>query len=260
MSEQFGDISVDIGEDYVALVEIHRPPNNFMDIALLSSLSDAYSALDADDSCRAVVLATEGKHFCGGADFSAPNDPDLMDDEEAPSLYQVGTRLFRNTKPVVAAVQGSAIGGGMGLACSADFRIGCSEVRMAAVFARLGFHHGFGLTVSLPLLVGHQRALELLYTGRRVNGEEAAALGLLDQIVDRSEVRSAAWTLAAEIAKSSPAAIRSIRETMRGPIAIAVSDAAVREGTEQTRLRRTEDFAEGVSAMSARREPKFTGR
>ncbi|MGE0136915.1 MAG: enoyl-CoA hydratase/isomerase family protein [Ilumatobacteraceae bacterium] len=260
MSLQFGDVSVEVGDDHVALVEFHRPPNNFMDIGLLNSIADAYAMLDADDACRAIVLAAEGKHFCGGADFSAPNDPELMDDDEAPSLYQVGTKLFRNAKPVVAAVQGAAIGGGMGLACTADFRVGCPDVRMAAVFARLGFHHGFGLTASLPWLIGQQRALELLYTGRRIDGVEAASMGLLDRLVDRSEVRDVARAMAADIAVSAPAAVQSIRQTMRGPLAEAVPVVAAREGAEQTRLRRTEDFAEGVLAMSERRAPRFTGR
>ncbi len=148
--QQFGDVSVDIGADYVAEVEIHRPPDNFFDMKLIRSLAEAYDALDADPSCRAIVLCAEGKHFCAGADFSARSRAEALPEEGAASLYREAVRLFRAQTPVVAAVQGAAIGGGLGLACSADFRVGAPEARFAANFARLGFHHGFGLTVTLP--------------------------------------------------------------------------------------------------------------
>ena len=183
VTQQFGDVSVDIGDDFVALVEIHRPPGNFFDVKLIRSLAEAYAALDADPSCRAIVLASEGKHFCAGADFSAQSQAEALPEEGAASLYREAVRLFRAETPVVAAVQGAAVGGGLGLACSADFRVAAPEARFAANFAQLGFHHGFGLTVTLPLIVGHQRALELLYLGRRISGEEAHRIGLCDRLV-----------------------------------------------------------------------------
>jgi enoyl-CoA hydratase/carnithine racemase len=258
--QQFGDVSVEIGADYVAEVEIHRPPDNFFDVKLIRSLAEAYAVLDADDSCRAIVLCSEGKHFCAGADFSARSSAEALPEEGAASLYQEAVRLFRAETPVVAAVQGAAIGGGLGLACSADFRVGAPEARFAANFARLGFHHGFGLSVTLPAIVGNQRALELLYTGRRIPGEEAHRVGLCDRLVPLAEVRGAAHEFAAEIAVSGPLAIRSIRQTMRRHLADAVAAATDREDAEQIRLRATEDFREGVRAMAERRTPQFSGR
>ena len=260
MAERFGDVTVELGSDLVAEVEIRRPPNNFFDVALIRSLADAYEYLDKETSCRAIVLSSEGKHFCAGADFNRESDAAPIPESSAASLYREAVRLFRTELPVVAAVQGAAIGGGLGVACSADFRVGAAEARFSANFARLGFHQGFGLSVTLPRIVGEQRALEMLYTGRRIAGEEAAAIGLLDRLAALDGLRSAARELAREIAGSAPLAIRSIRKTMRGHLADEVARATEREDAEQIRLRTTEDFAEGTSASFERRAPVFTGR
>jgi 2-(1,2-epoxy-1,2-dihydrophenyl)acetyl-CoA isomerase len=206
------------------------------------------------------VLCAEGKHFCAGADFSAASAADPLKPGQEGVLYREAVRLFAAAKPVVAAVQGAAIGGGLGLACSADFRVACKETRMAANFSRLGFHQGFGLSATLPLIIGQQATLDLLYTGRRIDGEEAKQMGLADRFVPLASVRSAARDFAAEIAGSGPLAILSIRQTMRGHLADAVAQATEREDAEQNRLRGTEDFAEGIRATAERRPPQFLGR
>ena len=260
MGLQFGDVTVDVGADYVAEVEIHRPPNNFFDVALIRSIADAYAALDGDPACRAVVLCSEGKHFCAGADFNNESDADTIPTDGAATLYQEAVRLFRAELPVVAAVQGAAVGGGLGLACSADFRVGAPEARFTANFARLGFHQGFGLSVSLPYVVGNQAALDLLYTGRRITGEEAHGIGLCDRLVPLADLRASARSFAAEIAASAPLAVRSIRRTMRSHLADEVARVTDIEDAEQITLRSTSDFAEGTRASFERRAPNFTGK
>jgi enoyl-CoA hydratase/carnithine racemase len=254
----FGDVEVSLGEDFVALAEIRRPPNNFLDRALIGSLAEAFERLDADDRCRAIVLASEGRHFCAGANF-ASKEP-VTSDDSGRHLYDEAVRLFAARTPVVAAVQGAAIGGGLGLALMPDFRVAAPEARFSANFARLGFHHGFGLSVTLPRLVGQQTAAELLYTGRRVKGEEAQARGLCDRLVALERLRQEAHAFAAEIAASAPLAIDSIRETLRGDLAAEIRRATDREKAEQDRLRKTEDFREGTRAMGERRAPEFKGR
>lgn len=250
------DVTVSIAPGHVATVEIHRPPNNFFDATLIRDLADAYEALDADPACRAIVLCSEGKHFCAGANLGSAANPA----DEPRSLYEEALRLFAAQTPVVAAVQGAAVGGGLGLALSADFRVATAGSRLCANFARLGFHHGFALTVTLPAVAGQQTAMDLLLTGRRVPGPEALALRLCDQLAPEDELRAAAHALAQKISGSAPLAVASIRATMRRRLVEEVSASLDREAAEQDRLRQTDDFREGVTASLQRRDPEFTGR
>lgn len=250
MTDSF--VSIEGTSAHVATIRLNRPPNNFFSFNMISALADALEELDKHDDCRCVVLAAEGKNFCAGADFSGNASPYSTSD-----LYNAATRLFRTNKPFVAAVKGAAIGGGLGLALSADFRIASAESKFSANFAQLGFHHGFGLTVTLPRLVGEQNTANLLLTGRRFNGTEAHAMGVVDQLVPNDEIESAAFALASEIASSAPLAVESIRATLRKGIADQVAQATQHEMAEQTRLKATSDFVEGTKAVAERRPANF---
>ena len=247
-------VVIETGEDFVATVEMRRPPNNFFSLEMIEGIAQALEALDDDRRCRAVVLCSQGKNFCAGADFSPGGVGYATSD-----LYAAAVRIMRTQTPVVAAVQGAAVGDGLGLALTADFRFAAPEARFSANFARLGFHQGFGLSVTLPRLVGQQAAADLLFTGRRVKGDEAVRLGLADRLVSRAELRAEAREFAREIAGSAPLAVRSIRATLRGDLADQVEAAVAHEHREQNRLQRTADFAEGSRAMAERRTPEFRG-
>jgi enoyl-CoA hydratase/carnithine racemase len=248
------DIAVEIS-DAVACVDIRRPPHNFFDYDLIQQIADAFEALDKDPACRAIVLAAQGKSFCAGANLGAPRDAT----SSAGHLYIEAVRLFRCRKPVVGAIHGPAIGGGLGLALVPDFRVTCPEARFAANFTILGFHPGFGLTVTLPELIGRSKAALMFYTSRRVKGDEALAMGLADVLVPQDQVRSAALALAREIAACSPLGVAATRATMRQGLADRVKVATDHELAEQNRLRQTQDFKEGVKASAERRPPKFSG-
>ncbi|HEY6432490.1 MAG TPA: enoyl-CoA hydratase/isomerase family protein [Acetobacteraceae bacterium] len=255
-SEPYTNVSL---SGVVATVELRRPPNNFVSVAMIAELADQLEQLDKAPACRVIVLCSEGKHFSAGADLGSrgPDGRELV--ARGRHLYKEAIRLWRTGKPIVAAVHGAAVGAGLGLAVMADFRVGCPEARFSANFTRLGFHPGFGLTATLPRLLGQQQAALMMYTGRRLTGEEAKAIGLLDQLVPADQVRDAAAALATEIAQSAPLAIEATRETLRRGLAAAVQAATEREYQEQNWLRETADFREGVRAMSERRLPDFKG-
>jgi enoyl-CoA hydratase/carnithine racemase len=256
VSSPLTDVTVERRDHYVALVTIHRPPANFFDLNLIVQVADALEEL-GDGDCRAAVLASEGRHFCAGANFG---DGQPIDRETtARSLYREALRLFGVPMPVVASVQGAAVGGGLGLACAADFRVTVASARFHANFAALGFHQGFGLSLTLPRLVGPQRAAEMLYAARKVNGTDAVTMGLADRLASDSDPLPEAIAFAEEIARSAPLVVRSMKQTLQGGLAEEVARATERELAEQVRLWQTDDARIGVAASLARELPVFVG-
>ena len=239
MKSQYGDVSVTLLDNHVAICEIKRGPNNFFDQDLIRDLADAFVDIDADVNARAI-------------------GPISRNEEGRNPLYVEAVRLFRSKTPVIAAVQGAAVGGGFGLAVMADFRVLCPDTRLTANFVKLGFTPGFGLTHTLARIIGHQKANLLFFTGRRITGETAMEWGLGDVFTDRDNIREAAIDLAAEIAENAPLAVVSVREQVRGDLADAVQAATDIEGREQAILQKTNDHKEGVRAVAERRPGQFT--
>ena len=260
MKTAYGDHLTVTLDGHVATVMIDRPPNNHVSVELMADLADALENLDNSNACSAVVLASAGKAFCAGADLVAPDGIAGKGMGGINALYDQAVRLFSVETPIVAAVQGAAVGAGLGLALIADFRVAAPEARFTANFVKLGFHPGFGLTHTLPRLIGQQRANLMFLTGRRVKAEEALAWGLVDEVAPLADLLSSAQALAAEIAENAPLAVIATRKTLRQGLADAVRAQTNHEHAEQTILRATEDFAEGVRAVQERRPGRFTGR
>jgi enoyl-CoA hydratase/carnithine racemase len=238
--------------DNVATVTVDCPPHNYVSVDLLSDLADAFEAVDAKVGARAIVLQSEGSSFCAGADLSSRNDPR--------AIYAQALRLFAAKTPIVAAVQGPAVGAGLGLALVADARVAAPEARFLANFVKLGFHPGFALTATLPALIGSHRAGLMLLTGRRIKPDVALAWGLIDELCPPADLRSAALELAKEIAVNAPLGVEATRRTLRRELLAAVEAQMTREADEQMLLRATEDFREGVRAVAERRPAQFIGR
>jgi 2-(1,2-epoxy-1,2-dihydrophenyl)acetyl-CoA isomerase len=243
--------------EYVAVVTFERPPLNFFTAELVGALASAIEELGIDGRTRAVLLRARGRHFCAGAQFGEGRGAGNLD---VAALYREGARFFAQPLPIVAQLQGSVVGGGLGLALAADFRVGASNTRIAANFARIGLHHGFGLSVTLPRLVGPQRARDLLLTGRTVSAEEALSMGLCDAVADVSDVDPAALDMATMIASNAPLAVRAIRATLDRGLIGQITAATQLEHSEQRQLFATDDFAEGVAAARRGRAAVFRGR
>ncbi len=246
---------------FIATIEVRRGPNNFIDTDMVGEIADALDEYDRTPEIRAIVLCAEGKHFCAGADFGSRGPDGVMRTaKRGRHLYKEAQRLWKSGKPIVAAVHGAAVGAGVGLAVMADFRVTCPEARFSTNFTRLGYHPGFGLTATLPRLIGEQKAAMLLYTGRRLTGEEALAIGLADYCVPLDEYarkpsRSRSKSASRRRWRSSPRGI-----ALRRGLAEAVARATEREYEEQDWLRNTADFKEGTKAMGERRLPNFQAR
>jgi enoyl-CoA hydratase/carnithine racemase len=258
MKDQYGEISARV-DGHVALLEMDRPPNNFVSVDLMRELANALEDVDADRSLRVSVLTSAGKAFCAGADLASPTGVGGQGMAGINPLYEQAVRLFSARKPIVAAVQGAAVGAGLGLALVADFRVAAPEARFTANFVKLGFHPGFGITHTLPRVIGMQRAQLMCLTGRRIKADEALVWGLVDEIAPLDGLRDAATALARELAENAPLAVESTRATLRAGLAEAVRTQTDHELIEQTWLRATADFAEGVKSVNERRAGVFVG-
>jgi enoyl-CoA hydratase/carnithine racemase len=252
------DLAITV-DGHVATIQIRRAPSNYFDSDLLRRIADACQELDSAGEVRSLVLCSEGRNFCAGADFQSG---DLKSDREraAAELYGQAVRIFEVELPIVAAVQGFAVGGGLGLACAADFRVATTQSHFWGNFSLLGFHHGFALSVTLPRIVGEQAALNMLISARRVDGSEALVMGLVDRLATDDSLLASAQEFAVELASRSPLATRSIKRTMRRGIVNQARAAMDLELAEQGRLWLTADSEIGLEANRNRQPPRFIGR
>ncbi|MFE4500964.1 enoyl-CoA hydratase/isomerase family protein [Rhodococcus sp. NPDC056743] len=245
-------VDVDIHDSGVAVVTFTRGRNNYFDYDLIDTLATRLEELPAAGA-RAVVLRTTSRHFCAGADFVGRED-----EQAGRHVYDIVPRLFAQTLPIVAAVGGAAIGGGLGLALVADFRITTPSAYFLANFNRIGVSEGFALSVTLRRLVGPQKASEMLYASSRVGGQAAVMAGLSDRMVDDAELDDAALAFATEIALSAPLAVAASRRALRSDVTSdIIAEALRRERAEQKPLMTTSDFHEGVQAWRDKRTPAF---
>ena len=248
----------------VGVVIMDRPPHNFLNFRQIHDIADALEEMQNDMSIRCAVLAADGRSFCAGADFAGDGvgggDDEVVGGDATLALYQGSGRLFDVTLPIVGAIQGPAGGGGLGLAMVPDIRITCPDARFSANFASLGIHQGFGMSVTLPQLLGPSRAAQVLYSAKRYKGEEAVAIGLADECVPSEQVRERALEVATEIAANAPLALRAIKSPLRLGRGDQVREITQREAQLQAELSASDDAKEGIAAVGARRAGNFKGK
>jgi enoyl-CoA hydratase/carnithine racemase len=257
--------------DVVTLTLNDPERRNAMSEAMGRAFAQRVEQLERDESVRAVILAGAGTAFSAGGDLDmlehlaeqAHADPDPARPgarDFMRAYYAMFLGIRRLPCPTIAALHGHAIGAGLGVALGCDVRLVAREAKLGLSFVRLGLHPGMGSTWTLPRLVGPSLAAELLYTGRLIDGAEAARIGLASRALPAGEVAPAARALAAEIAASAPLAVRGTRRSLQSSLESTLDAQLDREAAEQAMCYASQDMREGLAASREGRAPRFRGR
>jgi len=252
--------------DHVAEITLNRPENrNSMTDDVLEGLRSAVERVREAEDVRCVIVTGRGSSFCAGADFKSQVQRDdgtgrALPNERSFAMYSPFLSMLDFEVPTIGALNGHAVGGGLGLALVCDLRIANADAKYGANFVRLGLHPGMATTYLLPRLVGLPRALELLLTGRIVTGRDACEIGLVNHAVPADEVLPRARALAREIASAAPIAVRWTKRSIYRNLAWDPRSAAEVEAHAQSRTVETDDAKEGMRALLEKRAPVFHGR
>jgi enoyl-CoA hydratase/carnithine racemase len=250
--------------DRIGLITLNRPDRrNAMTPELLDAFSGALEDARRDEAIRCLVITGKGACFSAGADLRSSmqrSDLGKPSREASFAMYEPFLGVLDVEVPVIAAMNGHTVGGGLGLALLADIRVANVDAKYGFNFARLGIHSGLGISYVLPRLVGAAHASELLFTGKLISGSEALRIGLVTHAEQGDHVLAAAMRLATAIAGSAPMAVRGMKASIRRGLGWRIREAALEEASLQAASLGTEDAKEGVSAMLEKREPEFTGR
>ncbi|HET7305372.1 MAG TPA: enoyl-CoA hydratase-related protein [Segeticoccus sp.] len=252
-------------EQGVLLVTLDRSPANAVDVGTSHLLHDAFTTLRDDPALRVAVLTGAGdRFFCAGWDLKAAAQGEAADADHGPGGFAGLTELFDLDKPVIAAVNGLAIGGGFELALAADLLVAADDAEFALPEVRLGLVPDSGGMVRLPRRLPRAIAAEMLLTGRRMPAEEASRWGLVNRVVPGSELREAALALAREVCSAAPLSVAAVKEVTRATEAVGVAEAfAVMRGEQMRAYHQvldSEDATEGARAFAEKRPPEWTGR
>ena len=249
--------------DHVATITLNRPEvRNAMNTPLREAMSERFTALATDDDVRVIVVTGAGdKAFSAGADireFVEPLQPtQFREQRRRLDFRQV---MDRCPQPIIAAIRGIALGGGLELALACDIRIAGDDALLGLTEVNLAIIPGGGGTQRLPRLVGRGKALEMILTGARIGAAEALRIGLVERVVPAAEVMSAARDLARELAGRAPVAMRYAKEAVVKGLGMSLDDGLRLEGDLSTLLRTTEDRLEGAHAFLEKRKPNWKGR
>ena len=259
--------------DMIATITLNRPEqNNSFDLAMMGEIDAVFNDVSEDPDIRAIILTGAGKAFCSGGDVSYLGT--LIEDRAAFSrttigdvVRRVGTmpttvlKIRNMVKPVIAAINGVAAGGGFGLAIACDMRVVSDKAKFSTIFIKRGVIPDCAATFNLPRLVGMAKACELVLTGRVVDAHEAERIGLANMVVPHDELMKATRDLASEIAQNPPLAVGLAKAALyRGLDAEDIGGQMDYENYTQNALMGTQDFQEGINSFFEKREPIFRGK
>ncbi len=247
-------------EESFAVITLNRPPANAISERLVHELSDALASVELDDSVRVVIITGAGDRiFCAGADLGSAFSGGNVD-----AFIRFGNGVLRKIerfpKPVIAALNGHALGGGCEIAMACHLRLLKESARMGQTESNLGIIPGFGGTQRMPRLIGRTKALEFMILGTQVPAAECLALGLVNRLCTEGETLNDARALARQIAARPPIATRLILEAVDDGLEAPIDQALEIEARAFLKTLRTEDAAEGIQAFFAKREPQFKGK
>jgi enoyl-CoA hydratase/carnithine racemase len=234
---------------------------NALSTALRRDLRDFFTAARDDDEVRVAVVTGAGRAFCAGADIKEWQEPaSVVEDREARQHLNFWEAMRQCTFPIIAAINGFALGGGCELAMCCDIRIASDRAELGLTEVTLGIIPGGGGTQRLPRLVGRGKALELILTGKRIDAHEALRLGLVEQVVPQEQLLGTAEELAHTITSRAPLAVKYAKEAVRRGLELSLDEGLKVEAELYTLLRTTEDRMEGARAFKEKRPPRFRGR
>jgi 2-(1,2-epoxy-1,2-dihydrophenyl)acetyl-CoA isomerase len=249
----------------VATLRLNRPEKlNALNVELGRALVHALLRTGQDPSVRAIVITGAGRGFCAGGDLSFLRDVRMRrGDRELETLLVAGKELClaiaSMPKPVIAAVNGAAAGGGMNIALAADIRIASDQARFCESFAQVGLYPDFGGTFFLPRIVGAARAGELFYTAEMLSAEDALRLGIVSHIYPAAEFEEATRKFAEQLASGPPIALRDAKHTLIGESRKTLESMLDEEIRLQMHCFQSEDCLEGLNAFFEKRKPNFRG-
>jgi enoyl-CoA hydratase/carnithine racemase len=253
--------------DGVVLVTLNRPDRmNAITFQMFDEMHDLCRGLLSDKDARAVVITGAGRGFCAGLDLDDAETLPDMTPHEMMLGQQHWAGAFVNfhelPQPVIAAVNGAAAGGGLGLALAADIRLASPAARFNAAFVRIGLSAGdVGVSWSLPRVIGLGRAAEIMLTGRFVDAEEAATIGLVNRVVPEDALLDESFAIAEQIAANTPFGVTLTKRVLNANVdAGSLSQAVEVENRGQTLATRGQDFREALAAFREKRPPKLTAR
>lgn len=248
-------------EGRVGWIVVDNPPANSLSQAVLAGLRSALTELEADPEIRAAVVTGEGpKFFVAGADIKEfRSDGPERTHAKIADGQRLTLEMERSRLPLVAAVNGFALGGGLELAMACDLRVAAAHARMGQTEIRLGIIPGWGGTQRLPRLIGRGRALELLLTGDQIDAQRALELGLVNQVVEGERLPEVAGELAGRLASLPPRAAAAIKRAVSEGLDATLEQGLGIELREFDATFLTPDAAEGIEAFVEKRPPRWTG-
>ncbi|NEU30978.1 enoyl-CoA hydratase [bacterium LRH843] len=262
-AKEFTNVNLKV-ENHIGYISINNPPANTVSTETIGGLSDCIDYVANEKEIKAVVITGEGRFFVAGADIKEFTH--AFDDKEKGKALSVDAQAVLNTienltKPVIAAINGACLGGGLELAMSCHLRIAANEAKLGQPELNLGLVPGFGGTQRLPRLTTKAKALELILTGKFIDGKEAERIGLVNKSVPISELLDEARKLAeAIIANKSQTSISAAIEAVNNGLATTLDEGLKIEAELWSQLFTTEDMVEGVNAFIEKRKPNFKDR